>query len=78
MEGIPGMLCVSLSQWWNSQVAAIRSGGIPRTPELKALSADMKALAAEFSKLWLTRNKPSLLRENLRDLNKARTDLEKV
>ena len=53
---------------------AIRAGRkIPPT-ELRALAADMRKMAHQFKTLWLTRNRPSRLADNLRLFENARKD----
>lgn len=43
----------------------VRSGKIPAKRELQTHAAEFKAMSKEFSRLWLIRNRPSRLRENM-------------
>jgi hypothetical protein len=55
-------------------IQEIRAG---KSPSLAALAADLRAMAADFAKLWMARNKPSRLKDNLRDLHRAAADLKR-
>ena len=44
---------------------ALRAGKTPPTAELRQLAADTADMSEAFEQLWLARNKPSRLRENL-------------
>ena len=53
---------------------ALREGKAVPAKELRALANQTRRAAAGLQKLWLTRNKPSLLRENLRLLRTAEAE----
>ncbi|MCD6365002.1 MAG: family 20 glycosylhydrolase, partial [Planctomycetes bacterium] len=52
----------------------LRAGGSVSSGELRSLRADTHRVGAEFEKLWLARNKPSRLRDNMAKL--ARVEKE--
>jgi hypothetical protein len=45
---------------------ALRNGKNVRKSQLQKLNRQMKRMAEDFSELWLVRNKPSRLRDNLK------------
>jgi hypothetical protein len=49
----------------------IRDGKSPSPAALVALANDLRAMTEDFEKLWTARNKPSRLKDNLRDLRRA-------
>jgi hypothetical protein len=56
-------------------IQGIRDGKSPSPAALSALAKDMRTMTADFVKLWMARNKPSRLKDNLRDLHRATVDL---
>ncbi len=57
---------------------ALRCGKIIRKTELKNLSRQMHELSKDFKELWLLRNKPSRLRDNLRLFKKVQRESERL
>ena len=56
-------------------IQQIRAGKSPSPAVLAARAADMRAMTADFAKLWKARNKPSRLKDNLHALHRAAADL---
>jgi hexosaminidase len=56
----------------------LRSGKNFRATELKKLGEQMHDLSEDFKELWLLRNKPSRLRDNLGLFQKARKESERL
>ena len=59
-------------------VRAIRAGDPPPARELRKLADDMHRVAEDFSKLWLKRNKPSQLRDNMKHLRRAEREIREA
>jgi len=56
----------------------IRAGKAVPGKVLRALAAETRALARRFEKLWLAQNKPSRLRDNLRDLRAVAREADRL
>ncbi len=56
-------------------VQALRAGKASPSRERKTLAADIRAVARDLARLWMARNKPSRLKDNLRQLNRAADEL---
>jgi hypothetical protein len=56
-------------------IQGIRDGKSPSPAAMAALAKDMRAMTADFVRLWMARNKPSRLKDNLRDLHRATVEL---
>jgi hexosaminidase len=56
----------------------LRSGKSVRTTKLKKLGEQMHELSEDFKELWLLRNKPSRLRDNLNLFQKTRKESERL
>ena len=55
----------------------IRSGQTVKKTEFKKLASQMRVMSDDFKKLWLSRNKASRLRDNLKLFQKAIQELER-
>ncbi len=56
----------------------LRLGQTIRKPELKKLASQMQVMSDDFKMLWLSRNKTSRLRDNLKLFQKAKQELEQL
>jgi len=54
----------------------LRNGQTVRKTEFKKISIQMHSIADDFKELWLSRNKPSRLRDNLKLFKKAQRESE--
>jgi hypothetical protein len=57
---------------------ALRAGQKVKSSELRQLSGQMHHIAGEFKELWLSRNKPSRLNDNLRLFHGAEKELSQL
>jgi len=56
----------------------IRAGKTPATSVLRGLANETRRVAGEFEKLWLARNRPSRLKDNLTLFRKAEQQCRKI
>ncbi|MFA6134783.1 MAG: glycoside hydrolase family 20 zincin-like fold domain-containing protein [Phycisphaerae bacterium] len=56
----------------------LRAGKAVAAKEFQALAADMHELAGDFKGLWLARNKPSRLKDNLDLMSRAETESRRL